>query len=196
MIILDVETSGIDINKNSILSIGALDFTNPEKEFYGECKVWKGAHINSDSLKVNGFTEEDTVDSDKQTDTELVRKFIDWAMNCSNHTFAGQNPSFDRDFLHMASLRAHFDWPFTSRTIDQHTLCYMHMIKRGITPPVAKGRTDLNSDKIMEYVGIPAEIHPHNALNGAKIAAEAISRLLYDKNLLPEFKEYPIPWLE
>ena len=47
----------------------------------------------------------------------------------------------------------------------------------------------------MEYVGIPVEPHPHNALNGAKQSTEAISRLLYDKKLLPEFDKYPIPWL-
>jgi hypothetical protein len=69
------------------------------------------------------------------------------------------------------------------------------MIKKGITPPVLNNRTDLNSDKIMNYVGIPAEPHPHNALNGAKVAGEAISRLLYDRNLLPEFKQFKIPWI-
>ena len=72
----------------------------------------------------------------------------------------------------------------------------MHMIKKGITPPISNNRTDLNSDKIMKYVGIPVEPHPHNALNGAKFAGEAISRLLYDRKLLLEFDKYPIPWIQ
>ncbi len=71
----------------------------------------------------------------------------------------------------------------------------MHTIKRGMVPPVSNGRTDLNSDKIMEYVGLPDEIHPHKSINCAKTAAEAISRLLYDKKLMDEFKSYEIPWL-
>jgi DNA polymerase III epsilon subunit-like protein len=195
MIIVDVEASGVDANKNSILSIGAIDFDNPKNEFYGECKIWNGAHINDESLAVNGITREQAIDQNKQSDTELVENFIKWVMACKEHTFAGQNPSFDRDFIHNTALRAHLDWPFASRTIDQHSLCFMHMIKKGITPPVLNNRTDLNSDKIMKYVGIPAEPHPHNALNGAKIAAEAISRLLYDKKLLPEFEIYSIPWM-
>ena len=195
MIIVDVEASGVDVNKNSILSIGAIDFDNPQNQFYGECKIWDGAHINDEALAVNGTTREQAVDSNKQSDTELVKKFIEWALKCGEYTFAGQNPSFDRDFIRATALRVHLNWPFASRTIDQHSLCFMHMVKRGIIPPVANNRTDLNSDKIMKYVGIPAELHPHNALNGAKVAVEAISRLLYDKKLLPEFEAYPIPWI-
>lgn len=195
MIIVDVESSGIDPNQDSLLSIGAIEFENPSNQFYGECKIWHGAHINEDALRVNGFTEKEATDPKKQTDVELVKSFIEWALKCKEHTFAGQNPSFDRDFIHSSATKAHLDWPFAFRTIDQHSLCFMHMIKRGVTPPVSNNRTDLNSDTIMKYVGIPVEPHPHNALNGAKVAGEAISRLLYDKKLLPEFDKYQIPWL-
>lgn len=194
MIIVDVEASGTEENKNSILSIGAFDFDNPSNQFYGECKVWEGAHINDDALAVNGFTKEQAVDTSKQTDIELVKKFIEWSNTCKERTLAGQNPSFDRDFMHSSAIRGHLDWPFAFRTIDQHTLCYMHMVKRGITPPITNNRSDLNSDKIMNYVGIPAEPKPHNALNGAKVAGEAISRLLYGKKLLPEFEKFEIPF--
>jgi DNA polymerase III epsilon subunit-like protein len=34
MIIVDVETSGLDINNHQILSIGAIDLENPERQFY------------------------------------------------------------------------------------------------------------------------------------------------------------------
>ena len=97
------------------------------------------------------------------------------------------------EFIRNTAKRYHLDWNFAHRTIDLHSLCYMHMIKKGIAPPVVNNRTDLNSDTIMKYVGIIVEPHPHNALNGAKFEAEAISRLLYDKNLLPEFESYPLP---
>lgn len=195
MIILDVETSGVDEIKDSLLSIGAIDFDNPENQFYGECHVWTDAHINEEALKINGFTKEQATDKSKKSDVELVEEFIKWTKTCKEHTFAGQNPSFDRDFIHRAAERGHIDWPFAKRTIDQHTLCYMHMVKKGIVPPISNQRSDLNSDKIMQYVGIPAEIHPHNALNGAKISGEAISRLLYDKKLLPEYEKHDIPWI-
>ena len=45
MIIIDVEASGTEHDKHSIVSLGAIDFDNPENRFYRECKVWTGAHI-------------------------------------------------------------------------------------------------------------------------------------------------------
>ena len=192
MIIIDVESTGVDEVKHSILSVGALDFDNPANQFYEECRAFPGAHIMDEALAVNGFTKKQATDPKKQTDEELIKHFIDWTRSVKEHTFAGQNPSFDRDFLHRTADRYHLEWPFAFRTVDQHSVCFAHMIKKGIVPPVSHNRSDLNSDKIMQYVGIPAEPHPHNALNGAKVAAEALSRLLYSKNLLPEFKSFPI----
>lgn len=195
MIIVDVEASGTDLKKHSLLSIGALDFDNPDNRFYGECRIWEGAHIMDEALEVNGFTREQITDVKKQTDGELAKAFIEWSSTCKERTLAGQNPSFDRDFIQLAAQRSHIDWPFAHRTIDLHSLCYMHMVKRGIVPPTLNGKTDLNSEKIMNYVGIPKEKHPHNALNCTVTEAEAISRLLYDKKLLLEFEAYPIPWI-
>ena len=43
-------------------------------------------------------------------------------------------------------------------------------------------------------VVIPEEPKPHNALTGALSHAEVIARLLYGRKLLPEFKEFEIPW--
>ncbi len=34
---------------------------------------------------------------------------------------------------------------------------------------------------------------PHNALTDAKLTAECFSRIVYGKNLLEEFKKFPIP---
>lgn len=192
MIIVDVETTGVDEVKHAILSVGAVDFDNPSNQFYEECRAWDGAHIDDEGLAINGFKREQVLDQTKQTDEELIRHFMDWAKGVNEQTLAGQNPSFDRDFLHRAADRYHLEWPFAFRTIDQHSVCFTHMIRRGVTPPIINNHTALNSDLIMKYVGIPAEPHPHNALNGAKVAAEALSRLLYGTNLLPEFEKFPV----
>lgn len=193
MIIVDIEATGVDEIKHSILSLGAVDFDNPTNQFYEECRAFPGAHIMTEALAVNGFTEVQALDTNKQTDGELIKHFIKWTKSVTERTFAGQNPSFDRDFAHRAADRYHLDWPFAFRTIDLHSVCYTHMVSRGLKPPVMENRSDLNSDKIMKYVGIPVEPHPHNALNGAKVAAEALSRLLYGKKLLPEFKDFELP---
>jgi hypothetical protein len=43
MLVLDVEASGTNYEKHSIVSLGALDLRNPENRFYGECRIWDGA---------------------------------------------------------------------------------------------------------------------------------------------------------
>jgi len=194
MIILDIEASGVDEVKHSILSIGALDFDHPENQFYGECRVWTGAHIMTEALAVNGFTEEQVNDEKKQTEGDLVKTFMEWTEKIEERTIGGQNPSFDRDFAMRASGRAGLNWTLAFRTIDLHSVAYTHMVKRGIKPPVTNNHSGLNSEAIMTYVGIPVEPHPHNALNGAKQAAEALARLLYNRKLLPEYEKFEMPF--
>lgn len=197
MIIIDVESSGVDYRKHSIVSIGALDFPNPDNRFYGECQIWPGAHIMDEALSVNGFTEAEITDPNKLTEAELVRSFMEWSQHMSDRTLTGQNVSFDRDMLKGACDRADLPWDLAHRTIDTHTLCFMHMIKRGLTPPIdpQHRRSALNLDAILNYCGIPEEPKPHNALTGALSHAEVTHRLLYDKKLLPEFSQFEIPWL-
>ena len=195
MIVLDVEASGLDPVKNSVLSVGALDLANPTNRFYMECRVWDGAHIEDEALAVNGFTRDECLDKSKPSEADLTHAFKDWSVSVEERTFAGQNVSFDRDFMNEAAIRAgHTDWPFAHRTIDTHTLCYMHMITRGTQPPTKNHRSALNLDAVLEYCGIPEEPSPHNALTGALCHAEVIARLLYSRKLLPEFMHYDIPW--
>lgn len=197
MIVVDVEASGVSYEKCSIVSVGALDLANPTRQMYAECRIWDGAHIEEGALAVNGFTKSQITDPAKQSEAELVRQFIAFAEGSPEQTFAGQNVSFDRDFLRAAAVRAgHTNWPFAHRTIDTHTLCYMHMVKRGVVPPTdsAKKHSSLNLDAVLNYCGIPSEPEPHNALTGAKCHGEVISRLLYGKKLLPDFEKFAMPW--
>lgn len=197
MLAIDVEATGTEPSVHSIVSIGAIDILRPERRLYEECRKWDGAKVEDAALEVNGFSREEISDAAKQSEAELVRKFIAWALESGDQTFAGQNPSFDRDFLLHGALRAgHIDWRFAHRTIDTHTLCWMHMVKRNVVPPIdqEKKHSALNLDAVLIYCGIPSEPEPHNALTGALCHAEVISRLLNDKKLLPEFEQYPIPW--
>lgn len=197
MLILDVEASGTNYDLHSIVSVGALDLSNPENRFYGECRLWDGAHIMDGSLEVNGFSEAEVLDVTKQTEAELVEKFLAWSEGLTNRTLTGQNVSFDRDMLKAGAERAGLNWNLAYRTLDTHTMCWMHMVKTGINPPLDKlhKRSALNLDVILNYCGIPSEPEPHNALTGALCHAEVTSRLLYSSKLLPEFSSYEIPWL-
>lgn len=194
MIIIDVETTGTDPQKHSILSIGAVNSNDTSKQFYEECRMWEGAHIDENALTVNGFSSEDAELESKQSEAELIHDFLTWVDLQDEITPAGLNPLFDLGFLQAAAKRAGENYTLPHRSIDLHSVAYTHMISRGITPPVLNKKTDLNSDKIMEYVGIPTEPRPHKALNGAIWELEAFSRLLYGKGILTDFQKYPIPW--
>lgn len=195
MIVVDIEATGIDAEKYSILSIGAIDYSNPTRQFYDECRAWDGAHISDEALAVCGFSREEATDPMKKTEAEIVSAFLAWAWEIEgDRTLAGQNVSFDRDYLKAASARAGLPWDLAHRTIDTHTLGWMHMVKRGIEPPIVNHRSGLNLDAVLIYCGIPEEPKPHNALTGAMCHAEVISRLLHDRQMLPEFEHLPIPW--
>jgi DNA polymerase III epsilon subunit-like protein len=194
MIVLDIETSGVNPEKHSILSIGAIDFSRSEQVFSEECRIWEGAHIEPESLIINGFTEAQITDPSKKSEEEIVRSFLAWMEEREERTIAGQNPSFDVSFIQAAALRYHLNMPLARRSIDIHSIVYFHMIKRGQTPPLSHHHSGLNSDIIMEYVGIPAEPKPHIAFNGAIWEAEALHRLLYDKPLMSRFEQFKIPW--
>lgn len=196
MIVLDIEGSGTESHLHSIVSIGAVDMDEPTRRFYGECQIWPGAHIMEGALEVNGFTEAEITDPSKKSEAELVTEFLEWTQHMSDRTLAGQNVSYDRDMLRGAAGRAGLSWDLAYRTIDTHTLCWMHMVQHGVTIPLdpQHRRSGLNLDAVLQYCGIPEEPKPHNALTGALCHTEVISRLLFSKALLPEFEQYPLPW--
>jgi len=191
MIVVDVEASGVSPEKNSLVSVGAVDFANPQNRFYEECRIWGGAHIEDEALAVNGFTREQITDPNKKTDREVVEDFLAWLEKIEEKTIAGHNPSFDRDFLEQTAHRYHLNWPLAHRTLDLHSICYFDMLQTGVKPPLTHGHSALNLDAVLRYVGIPEEPKPHNALTGALVETEAFGRLFYKKPFLEEFLKYP-----
>ena len=215
MIIVDVETTGVDARLCSLLSVGAVEFEHPRNQFYKECYAFPGAHVEKEALVISGFTMEEITANHqspitnhqstpsqspplkrgigKTTDKRIVEQFLEWMKTCTEWTLAGQNPSFDRSFLEETAHRYHINWPLAHRTLDLHSIAYYHMKKRGIEPPQKNNHSALNLDRILKYVGLPTRAKKHNALEDAKLEAEALSRLLYDKNLLPEYSALLVP---
>ena len=196
MIALDIESTGLDPERNSILSIGALDTENPTNQFYGECRAWDGAIVTEEALAINGFSHEEATDPKKKTEGELIQEFVAWVhAGIADTTIVGQNSSFDRDFTKAACRRAGIESPFAHRTLDTHSLVWLHMLEHGVTPLVVNGRSAINLTAALAYCGLPEEQKPHNALNGAFAHAEVFSRIAYNKKILPQYLSYEIPWL-
>jgi DNA polymerase III epsilon subunit-like protein len=192
MIVVDVEMSGVDVVRHAIVSVGAVDFEQPERRFYRECRIWDGAEIDPAGLAVNGFTLEQVIDPAKLTDEQLVREFVSWLHESSDRTLGGQNTAGDRDFLQAAANRCGLKYRFGYRVVDLHSVAWAHLRTHGIPVPLKDGRTDLSADVIYPLVGMPTEPKPHHALTGALMEAEALSRLVHKRQLLDEFRQYPL----
>ena len=196
MLSIDCEMTGLDPVKNSIISIGGVDFSNPLRTFYGECCVWSMAELDPAGLAVNGFTELQCRDSTKQSETQLMLALYEWIQESDEHTLLGQNVYTDREFLNTSFARAGINFKFNHRIVDTHSVAYAEHLRVGkLIPHKYENPTQsaLNLDAILQSVGIPEEPRPHNALTGAKVSAEAFSRIVYRKKLLSDFEEYSIP---
>lgn len=170
LIVLDLETSGLNPERNSMVSLGAVHYQSGE-EFYGECRVQPMSKIDKFALAINGFTEAQVTDENKQKPEDLYVKFLQWASKWENVLLAGQQVgSFDILFLKHIHETSHLTqttkWPFGHRSLDLHSVCF------------AKYNKSLGLDGILETIGLSPEVKPHNALNGAKLEAEAFKLLI------------------
>lgn len=196
MIVFDIESSGQMLGKHnsSIVSLGAIDFANPDNTFYEECYIREGAEIDDGALKVNGFTREEITDTNKLSEAELIQKFYQWSTNIEERTLAGQVPMNDINILVVASQLYDIPFPFGYRTVDLHTTCYLHAFKNELLFPVEEHKSsNLGLDNILDYVGLQGRPGAHNALDDAQLTAEAFSRLIDGVSLLPEFAQFPVP---
>ena len=167
MIIVDVETTGLDGTKCTIVDFAAMDFDNPDYVFSSPCRYREGATVEGEALKFNGLSLDEIMDPSKPSLEEVCGQFVEWSQNVKDRTIAGQNVDFDMLFMRYAFAHYAIPWDFGIRKIDQHTLAYDRARTHGIPIPLNKYRTsDFKSDSIMEFVGIPPEPRPHRAVNG------------------------------
>ncbi len=195
MIAIDLECSGNDASKHSMVSIGAVDIDNPSNQFYAECRMWDGAAWLQEALDVNGFTLEEITDPSKPSAEEVIVEFMEWVKTVKGaKILVAENVAFDHSFILAAAARAGLPKPFGHRCIDVHSLSVMHHLTHGKEIPLQENKMSaLNLDGTLNYVGIPGEPQPHNALTGAKTHAEVFARLIWGKNILDEFKQFPLP---
>ncbi len=181
MIVVDIETTGMEPGRNSLLSIGALEFENPDNTFYGECRADEGAEVSNIALKINGFTRKQIKDPKKPASHELLEDFVKWAKKIKNRKLAGDNLWFDIGFLEEYFGKLKMKWIFGKKSVELHEIS-------AFTAGVP-----WSLDAVLYMVGIPPRDSSHNALNDAELTAEAISRMKHGKGLIKKFSVYPVP---
>lgn len=204
-IVVDLEMSGLNPNENGIWQIGAVDLNNPEKIFFEESSIDDDEKVDEESLKIIGKTEEQLRNSRKQSQREMVEKFMQWIELRPLRNLLCQNPQFDAGFLAEKARKYGIKKTFHYRSFDLHSIAQTiyHMIKGKFS--THEHNSSMNLKSILEFCGVPdlrmqmmdgkvvQEGNPHNALEDAKLTGECFYRLLYGKNLFPEYSKYKIP---
>lgn len=210
MIVLDIESSGLDSGKNGIWQIGAIEFENPENQFIEEAKIDKEDEIKEEALKIIGKTEKELRDNKKQLQKDLIKKYLEWVGKIKEKTFSGQNVGWDISFIQNKCLRYNLMDKFrevhSQRSLDLHTIAQLKYKEiHGKYLLDEKGKSKMNLTATLEFCGLPDERvllegnkiakegKSHNALDDCKLEAECFSRLINGKNLLKEFKDFKVP---
>ncbi len=208
MIVVDIETTGLNFWENAILSIGALCLDNPKKQFYGECRVDEDDVITRKALEVNGFSEEEIKNKEKQTQEELIRKFLKWREEQVSQMLGGHNVGFfDLSFLKFKAKKYNIDFKTRFRSFDLCTVAqtrYLQIYGNLLLDDFKENA--MNLPNILRFCGIRDERRrinkegvlvkegkSHNALEDCKLEAECFSRLIYGKGLFDEYDKFEIP---
>ncbi len=193
MIVLDIESSGIDTGKSGIWQIGAIDLETG-KEFLEEARIDDEDVVAEEALKVIGKTEEELRDKNKQTQKQLILNFLEWIKDFKERVIAGQNIGWDITFMQNKCLKYNIADKLGKiighKAIDLQTVANLAYKNKYGKFKTDNGRSAMSLSSVLEFCGLKDERRriekgeivkdgaPHNALEDAKLEAECFRRLL------------------
>jgi len=195
MIIVDIETSGLDPEKHGICEIGAIDFFNPRNTFFQESRIDEDELIDENALMVNGKSFSELRDYEKPSQKSMIENFIEWHKNARIRNFGGENPHFDVNFIKSKIKKYKIEYNIPARMFDLHSIAqarYFEIYGKFLIEEENR-RSSMSLKEILEFCGIKDERKFHSGLEDAKLEAECFSRILRGENLLKEYLEFPIP---
>ncbi|MGD9276100.1 MAG: 3'-5' exonuclease [Candidatus Pacearchaeota archaeon] len=211
MIVLDIESSGLDTGRCGIWQIGAIELENPDNQFLEESRIDNEDIIDENALKINGKTKEELRDESKQSQKQMILNFIDWAKTCKTKLIVGHNVAWDFFFIankcRRYKIQKEFYDIFGHNVIDTYTIAQMKFFELNNKFSFhGDGKGKMGLKRVLGLCGMRDErVHLdnkneisqkgsfHNALFDAKLAGECFSRLVYGKSLFPEFSGFEIP---
>lgn len=191
-VVMDMETSGLDLVNSGIWQIGAIDL-NTMEEFLEESRIDNEDIISPGALKVTGKTEEDLRNPKKQSQKELFLKFVNWLNERKFKSFLCQIPMWDVGWLHVRLNKYNLEMPFRHRSFDLHSIAQAKFHDVHSKFLIHENHSEMSLMKVLEFCGIQDPRNTHNALEDCKLTAECFSRLIYGKNLFSEYSQFPIP---
>lgn len=193
VLVLDLETSGLDLVAHGILEIGAapLDPARAGETYHREIALQWWTEWDPGAEKVHGLTKGEASDPRRHSESIAIEQLLDWIDDTAlgdlqgRAILAGANPRFDYNFLRAAAARADLLDRFTGlvshRTIDLHTLAVAYAAPRGLydeTDSNPRGLDRLHTDLVYEMLGQSPEAKPHRALEGVRRESLALLELL------------------
>jgi len=197
MIVLDIETSGLDCVKCGIWQIGAIDLDTNE-EFLEEARI-DDEDLILDSkeakpvLEVIGKKEESLRDNTKQSQKQLLISFFNWCKDRKLKNCLCQNPQFDLGFIWVKARKYGLEIPLHHRAYDLHSMASLKYFQLNNEFLIKKDYSDMGLKNILNFCGMQDNRGAHNALEDCKLTAECFSRIVYSKNLFLEYSKFPIP---
>ncbi|MEK6847877.1 MAG: 3'-5' exoribonuclease [Nanoarchaeota archaeon] len=204
MIVLDLETSGLDMINCGIWQIGAIDLETKE-EFLEEARIDDEDTISEGSLKITGKIEEELRDVSRQSQKKLLQNFLRWVSKRKIKNFICQNPQFDLSWLNIRVEKYGLEKTYHYRALDLHTIAQLKYKEINKKFLIKDGHSDMNLSKILELCGmkeermmmeknkVVTEGKPHGAMEDCRLEGECFSRLIYGKNIFPEFSKFLVP---
>ena len=160
-VVVDLETSGVDAQKNAILEIAALTVNYnehgllaPSGEFACHVTPFEGARLDDDALKITGIDpfhpfRFDIVEMDALTQLfEFVRQALK-ATGCRRAVLTGHNAHFDLSFILAAAKRCKLkETPFHAFTVfDTASLGGLMFGKTVLAKALFAARLGFNKDE-------------------------------------------------
>jgi DNA polymerase III alpha subunit (gram-positive type) len=166
IIITDFETTGLDSRTQDIIEIGAfkVDQKNLVVSGFFDTKVHiqHPNTISHEALAVNGYTKDSWGDA-----VFLPHAIQNFSKFAADGVLASWNITFEYDFLAEAFRRVGLANPMDYHRIDIPSIAWFKF------SPINK----ISQDAIGALLGLPEEIKPHRALQGAHYALDILRKL-------------------
>lgn len=193
MIVIDIETSGLDQERCGLWQIGAVKLEKPEIQFLDESRIDDDDFIEPFALEITNKREEYLRDKTKKSQKELLKEFFKWLEENDDRLCAFQNPQFDMGFLFNKARKYGLDIAFHHRAIDLHSVAVIKYYQLYNKFLIRDKRSDMGLTNILRFCGMEDNRVSQNALEDAKLTAECLSRILFGKPLFDDFSEFYVP---
>lgn len=175
-VVIDIESTDLDVERCGILEIGAVDAAG--RRFYRRVALGRGRRVAWQALECNGIDALD-LGVGVSIDTALC-DLLSWLRAegyLGRWIMGGKNPQFDYGLLKA-------NWPkdaaeplhevISRRCVDLHSLVYGMALRSGWD----MSGEDFSTDELYRSLGLEPEPKPHNAIRGALYEMEGFRRVL------------------